>query len=88
MRRLEQEVWSNSLVVASFYGPVHSANWWIAAVASTAIPALYCFTGGMRASLFTDVFQVGAAPWLVTIAFYTRYGHGQTWWPTLGLILK
>ncbi|WIA39872.1 hypothetical protein OEZ86_013316 [Tetradesmus obliquus] len=55
--RLEQEVWSNSLVVASFYGPVHSTNWWIAAVVSTAIPAFYCFTGGMRASLFTDVFQ-------------------------------
>lgn len=50
-------MWSNSLVVASFYGPVHSAPWWIAAVVSTAIPAFYCFTGGMRASLFTDVFQ-------------------------------
>lgn len=57
--RLEQEVWSNSLVVASFYGPVHSTNWWMAAIVSTAIPAFYCFTGGMRASLFTDVFQVG-----------------------------
>ncbi|KAF6258847.1 hypothetical protein COO60DRAFT_1622110 [Scenedesmus sp. NREL 46B-D3] len=55
--RLEQEVWSNSLVVASFYGPVHSTSWWLAAVLSTAIPAFYCFTGGMRASLFTDVFQ-------------------------------
>lgn len=55
--RLEQEVWSNSLVVASFYGPVHSPAWWAAAVVSTAIPAFYCFTGGMRASLFTDVFQ-------------------------------
>ena len=57
-RRLEQEVWSNSLVVASFYGPVHSTSWWMAAIVSTAIPAFYCFTGGMRASLFTDVFQV------------------------------
>jgi Na+/proline symporter len=56
--RLEQEVWSNSLVVASFYGPVHSTSWWLAAIVSTAIPAFYCFTGGMRASLFTDVFQV------------------------------
>eukprot|EP00775_Hariotina_reticulata_P012830 gene12830-12958_t len=55
--RLEQEVWSNSLVVASFYGPVGSGHWWAAAIVSTAIPAFYCFTGGMRASLFTDVFQ-------------------------------
>jgi Na+/proline symporter len=59
--RLEQEVWSNSLVVASFYGPVHSPAWWAAAVVSTAIPLIYCFTGGMRASLFTDVFQVGSS---------------------------
>jgi hypothetical protein len=26
--RLEQEVWSNSLVVASFYGPVNSGWAW------------------------------------------------------------
>jgi hypothetical protein len=38
---------------------VHSGAWWAAAAASTAIPALYCFTGGMRASLVTDVLQVG-----------------------------
>ena len=53
-------MWSNSLVVAGFYGPVHSAAWWAAACVSTAIPALYCFTGGMRAALLTDVYQVRA----------------------------
>eukprot|EP00878_Enallax_costatus_P010689 GHUV01011165.1.p1 GENE.GHUV01011165.1~~GHUV01011165.1.p1 ORF type:complete len:509 (+),score=97.58 GHUV01011165.1:266-1792(+) len=62
--RLEQEVWSNSLVVASFYGPVHSPEWWAAAVVSTAIPMFYCFTGGMRASLLTDIFQA-----MIKIAF-------------------
>jgi len=33
--RLFNEVWSNSIVVASFYGPVHSNNWWAAVCIST-----------------------------------------------------
>ncbi len=35
------------------------ARRWAAAIVSTAIPAFYCVTGGMRASLLTDFYQVG-----------------------------
>jgi Na+/proline symporter len=55
--RLWNEVWSNSVVVASFYGPVHSSHWWLAVLLSTAIPAVYVMMGGMRASLFSDQLQ-------------------------------
>lgn len=59
MYRLWNEIWSNSVVVASFYGPVHSPMWWAAAMVSTAIPAVYVLMGGMRSSLVSDVLQAG-----------------------------
>ncbi|KAK9831522.1 hypothetical protein WJX81_005358 [Elliptochloris bilobata] len=62
--RLFQEVWSNALVVGGFYGPAHSREWWLGAVLSTAIPVVYAFTGGMRASIMTDSTQI-----VITIGF-------------------
>ncbi|CAM9272467.1 unnamed protein product [Chrysoparadoxa australica] len=59
--RLYQEIWSNSIVVASFYGEFHSFNWWLAAILSTAIPLAYVGIGGMRSSLLSDFVQAGSA---------------------------
>ena len=39
-------------------GPTHSTNWWLGACLSTLIPVIYSFTGGMRASVMTDMSQV------------------------------
>ena len=35
----------------------HTKEWWLGACLSTAIPVIYSVTGGMRASLVTDVAQ-------------------------------
>lgn len=35
----------------------HSKEWWLGACLSTLIPVIYSLTGGMRASLVTDVAQ-------------------------------
>ena len=35
----------------------HTKEWWLGACLSTTIPVIYSFTGGMRASLVTDVAQ-------------------------------
>lgn len=59
--RLFNEVWSNSMVVADFYGEHGSADWWTAAIVSTAAPALYVLVGGMRSSLLSDGVQAVAA---------------------------
>ena len=74
--RLYNEVWSNSRVIADFYGretknyqrddgsvrTVHASDpWWAAAVLATALPLLYVFCGGMRASLLSDSAQAGLA---------------------------
>lgn len=65
--RLFNEVWSNTAVVAGFYGkgPTDTTNgdatWWWAVVLSTVVPLTYVMMGGMRASLFSDVIQAAMA---------------------------
>eukprot|EP00486_Rosalina_sp_Unknown_P014586 CAMPEP_0201581786 /NCGR_PEP_ID=MMETSP0190_2-20130828/75304_1 /ASSEMBLY_ACC=CAM_ASM_000263 /TAXON_ID=37353 /ORGANISM="Rosalina sp." /LENGTH=608 /DNA_ID=CAMNT_0048020453 /DNA_START=56 /DNA_END=1882 /DNA_ORIENTATION=+ len=59
--RLNNEVWSNSVIVAGFYGETYSAQWWGAIIFSTLVPAVYVFIGGMRSSLISDVIQAGLA---------------------------
>ena len=55
--RLYNEVWSNTVVIADFFGESLSSNWKLAAWVSMAIPAAYTFIGGMRASLYSDALQ-------------------------------
>eukprot|EP00316_Scyphosphaera_apsteinii_P023222 CAMPEP_0119300722 /NCGR_PEP_ID=MMETSP1333-20130426/2634_1 /TAXON_ID=418940 /ORGANISM="Scyphosphaera apsteinii, Strain RCC1455" /LENGTH=616 /DNA_ID=CAMNT_0007302597 /DNA_START=57 /DNA_END=1907 /DNA_ORIENTATION=+ len=55
--RLFNEVWSNTAVVASFFGEEYSTEWWWSIGLSTAVPCIYVIMGGMRSSLFSDVLQ-------------------------------
>lgn len=70
--RLFNEVWSNTIVVASFYddqgacdfdkypddpAKACSPNWWLAAYIGSAIPATYVILGGMNSSLVSDAIQ-------------------------------
>jgi Na+/proline symporter len=59
--RLFNEVWSNAGVIGSFYGAAGSPEYWGACWLSVLIPVLYVLMGGMRASLFSDVFQAWLA---------------------------
>lgn len=68
--RLVNEIWSNAMVVASFYGPVQTIEWWVSALVSVFVPVLYVMNGGMRSSLMSDVIQgVVAIFFLGFIAF-------------------
>jgi len=96
--RLWNEVWSNTFVVASFYGPIYSPSWWAAAWVSAIAPAIYVIMGGMRSSLTSDVFQAflgvvflvvilaifqSLAPAGTSIASYTpEGGWAPDWWGT------
>ncbi|KAJ8600583.1 hypothetical protein CTAYLR_008171 [Chrysophaeum taylorii] len=74
--RLYNEVWSNSRVIADFFGRETrnvvaddgttdtidaSDPWWAAAILSTALPLVYVFAGGMRSSLISDTAQAAVA---------------------------
>jgi len=59
--RLFNEVWSNTKVMALFFGPEGSASYWISAILVTVFTVAYAWAGGMRASLLTDRLQMIAA---------------------------
>lgn len=52
--RLMNEVWSNTKVIALYFGAEASAPYWWATVLVTAFTVAYAWRGGMRASLTTD----------------------------------
>ena len=56
--RLYNEVWSNSIVIATFFtSEAHTPVWWSANVCSVLLPLSYVFTGGMRSSMIADCVQ-------------------------------
>mmetsp|Transcript_16252 Transcript_16252/g.42978 ORF Transcript_16252/g.42978 Transcript_16252/m.42978 type:complete len:710 (+) Transcript_16252:92-2221(+) len=69
--RLFNEIWSNATVIGSFYGVAGSSGYWGACWISTLIPAVYCVMGGMRASLFSDVFQAFFAVTFLVVVMCT-----------------
>lgn len=65
--RLFNEVWSNTKVMALYFGPEGSAGYWASVVLITAFTVAYAWTGGMRASLLTDRLQAIAVFILIGI---------------------
>ena len=55
--RLFNEVWSNSSVVAGYYGDSGTLPFIIAALLFTLITLLYAMRGGLRAAIITDALQ-------------------------------
>ena len=58
MVRLYNEVWSNTEVVASYFGAPGSFSFYVSAAVFTAGVLLYTMRGGLRASIFTDRLQL------------------------------
>mmetsp|Transcript_9954 Transcript_9954/g.28268 ORF Transcript_9954/g.28268 Transcript_9954/m.28268 type:complete len:684 (-) Transcript_9954:787-2838(-) len=76
--RLLMEVWSNTIVIADFFGERSTANsddpewdWYFAAWVSMVIPAVYTIIGGMRASLLSDFIQTIFAYTLLLLTYFT-----------------
>ena len=56
--RLFNEVWSNTTVIGSYFGPNGSSNFYIAILVFTSLTLAYTLKGGMRTSLITDSVQL------------------------------
>lgn len=70
--RLYNEVWSNTAVVGSYFGPRGSAPYYAAALIFTGVTLAYTLKGGLRTSIWTDAIQAGLfGALLVTVAFLT-----------------
>jgi urea-proton symporter len=69
--RLFNEVWSNAGVIGTFYGAAGTPGYWGGAWLSVLIPVVYTCMGGMRASLFSDVFQAWLAILFLVVVLAT-----------------
>lgn len=56
--RLFNEVWSNSMVIGSYFGEVGSNSYYLSISVFTVITLAYVLKGGLRSSLLTDLIQI------------------------------
>lgn len=65
--RLLNEVWSNTEVIGTYFGPVGSTQYIISITVFTTLTLLYAIKGGLRSSLITDLLQMALFAVLVFI---------------------
>lgn len=56
--RLLNEVWSNTMVIGSYFGEAGSHSYILAVLVFTALTVAYTIKGGLRSSLLTDLIQM------------------------------
>ncbi|PSR14909.1 MAG: sodium:solute symporter [Bacteroidetes bacterium] len=56
--RLYNEVWSNTMVIGSYFGAAGSANYYGSILLFTGLTLAYTLKGGLRSSMLTDVIQM------------------------------
>jgi len=56
--RLFNEVWSNTMVIGSYFGPKDSGAYYLAIGVFTTLTLAYSLKGGMRSALLTDLIQM------------------------------
>ncbi len=56
--RLLNEVWSNTMVIGSYFGATGSSNYYLSIIVFTILTMLYTIKGGLRSSLLTDLIQM------------------------------
>ena len=77
--RLFNEVWSNTMVIGSYFGNAGSAPYYGAILVFTGLTLAYSLKGGMSSSILTDVIQMVLFGVLLTVvlgAMYAYLGYG------------
>ena len=57
--RLFNEVWSNTMVIGSYFGDIGTSPYYWSILVFTLLTLAYVLKGGMSSSIFTDVLQMG-----------------------------
>lgn len=72
--RLFNEVWSNTMVIGSYFGTIGSATYYWSILVFTALTLAYVLKGGMSSSIFTDVVQMVLFSVLLLVILFTIFG--------------
>ncbi|MGC1516518.1 MAG: sodium:solute symporter [Maribacter sp.] len=72
--RLFNEVWSNTMVIGSYFGDMGSNAYYWSILVFTGLTLAYVIKGGMSSSIFTDVIQMGLFAVLLMVVLFTIFG--------------
>ncbi|ASV32609.1 SLC5/6 family protein [Maribacter cobaltidurans] len=72
--RLFNEVWSNTMVIGSYFGEMGTSTYYWSILVFTVLTLAYVIKGGMSSSIFTDVVQMVLFSILLIVILYTIYG--------------
>lgn len=76
--RLFNEVWSNTIVIGSYFGERGSLPYYASILIFTALTLAYSLKGGLKSSIFTDVIQMGLFGILLYIILQAIFTTGDT----------
>ncbi len=76
--RLWNEIWSNTMVVAQFFGETGSGSFLIASWVTTLLVLGYSLVSGFRGSIITDVLQMGLAVAVLMLLLTFIFPRGDT----------
>ncbi|AZJ33201.1 Na+/proline symporter [Tenacibaculum mesophilum] len=71
--RLFNEVWSNTMVIGSYFGAVGSSSYYTSIVVFTLLTLTYALKGGLSSSIFTDAIQMLFFSVLLAIILWNIY---------------
>ena len=75
--RLFNEVWSNTMVIGSYFGDSGSASYYSAIVLFTLLTLLYTIKGGLSSSIFTDGIQMLLFSILLFVILWQLFSTNQ-----------
>lgn len=95
--RLFNEVWSNTMVIGSYFGTIGSTSYYTAIIVFTILTLVYTLKGGLSSSIFTDAIQMVLFTVLLIIILSVLFTepdinvstmvHSGTWTMDMGLNL-
>lgn len=75
--RLFNEVWSNTMVIGTYFGETGTSAFYWAIVVFTILTLAYALKGGLSSSIFTDVIQMGLFAILLCIILWNIFEVGE-----------
>lgn len=76
--RLFNEVWSNTMVIGSYFGDYGSAPYYWSILVFTGLTLAYSLKGGLKSSIFSDAIQMVLFAILLAVILYILSGYQGT----------
>ncbi len=83
--RLFNEVWSNTMVIGTYFGDAGTSPYYSSILVFTTLTLAYVLKGGMSSSIFTDVLQMGLFSVLLLVILAAIFGANTDFSTTIAI---